>query len=105
MENKKRWENTFDCFFVDYNNGHQKDYEMFKIERQVANFDWKSFINSIRTYTYGCKSKEFQEAMHENNIYYVHVCKYSQERFDNCMDIDFNKKHYKILEHNNIGNY
>lgn len=78
---------------------------MFKIEKQEYGFDWKSFINKIRSYTYGCQSKEFQQALQENNIYFVAGDKFSQNRFDDYMNVEFNRKHFTILEHNNIGNY
>ena len=101
----KRWKNMFSAFFVDYNNGFQKDYQMFSIEKQKEDFNWRDFINKIRTFSSGCQSKDFQKALQENNIYFIADFKIDQKSFDEYMDFDFNKTHCTVLEHNNIGNY
>ncbi len=95
----------FRAFFVDYNNGFQKDYQMFDIEKQADDFNWRDFINKIRTFSSGCQSEEFQKALQENNIYFISHFEIDQEGFDKYMNVDFNKTHYTVLEHNNIGNY
>lgn len=103
MENT-RWKNMMRCFFVDYNNGFEKTYQMFEIEKQEENFDWRGFINKIKAYN-GCGTKELQQALQENNIYFIAYHTFSKERFDEYMTVDFNKQNSTILEHNNIGNY
>ena len=100
-----RFKEMSDYFFVDYNNHFEKTYTFFSIEKKYDDFDWKSFINKIRTYTYGCKSQDFQKALQVANIFFTSGATIKQGRFDDYMSVDFNKNHYRILEHSNIGNY
>ena len=105
MDNNNRWNNLFNAFFIDYNNGFEKTFQMFKIEKQKETFDWKQFINKIKTYAHGCGSEEFQQALQDNNIYFIAGPTYTQKRYNKFMEFNFNKNHFITLEHNNIGNY
>jgi len=105
-QQEDRWKDMTDYFFVDYNNGFEKDYTFFHIEKKYDDMDWRDFINKIQTTRFtGCQPSHFQKALQEAGIFFTCSTTIKQEKFDRYMEVPFNVTHYKILEHSNIGNY
>jgi len=105
-QQEDRWKDMDSYFFVDYNNGFQKDYTFFNIEKQYRDKDWKDFINKIPTTRFsGCQATHFQRALQEAGIFFTSGVRLSENKFLDYMGVEFNRTHYKILEHSNSGNY
>jgi len=101
------WKDMFSCFFVNYNNGFEKTYVQFEIDKLYKNYNWRSFINNIETTRItGCTTTHFQRALQEAGIAFImYPWMFDQKKYNEWMEVEWNKKNILTLEHSNIGNY
>lgn len=111
MENKKDIfelsdDKYFIFYFIDYNNGFEKEYYRFYIDKNYKDIDWQEFINSIPTTRFtGCQITHFQDALWNKGIKYVMLHRLSQGQYNSYMTVEYNKTHSMTVEHQNSGNY
>jgi len=98
----------YNLFIIDYNNGHMKEVQWFRVDKSTFNDDWTLICNTIpKDYLSGLGSFEIQEYMQDHNIRFnIYPVTWTVEKALEYINAnDHNKKYCKLVEHHNIGNY
>jgi len=100
------FENMKGVWFINYNNGYEKTYTKYDIDKDMWDINWREFINKIPTTRItGCTPGHFEQALQLHNIAFLHGVSLNQKGWEKWQEVEWNRINIKVLEHDNIGNY